>query len=162
MDTRATPSGGRHDFDFLAGRWTVAHRRLKERLAGCREWETFGGTTELRHILQGQGVIDDNTLDLPGDPYAAATVRTFDVRTGLWSIWWIDSRHPGIGEPVHGRFEDGVGTFLGDDELGGRPIRVRFLWSDITPTSARWSQAFSADDGATWETNWVMDFSRVA
>ncbi len=62
---------------------------------------------------------------------------------------------------MHGRFEDGVGTFLGDDELHGRPIRVRFLWSGISAQAARWEQAFSGDGGATWETNWVMDFRRA-
>ncbi|WP_171981925.1 hypothetical protein [Brevundimonas sp. LM2] len=44
---------------------------------------------------------------------------------------------------------------------GDRPVVARFTWSDIGPASARWSQAFSYDDGATWETNWVMVFSRV-
>jgi hypothetical protein len=29
------PADGRADFDFLAGCWTVAHRRLRERLTGC-------------------------------------------------------------------------------------------------------------------------------
>ena len=35
------------DFDFLEGRWKVHHRRLKERLVGCTEWEEFadGGET---------------------------------------------------------------------------------------------------------------------
>jgi hypothetical protein len=28
--------------------------------------------------------------------------------------------------------------------------------------AARWEQAFSDDGGATWETNWTMDFARVA
>ncbi len=84
-------------------------------------------------------MIDDNTLGLPGDPYAAATLRTFDPKTGLWSIWWIDSRRPGIGEPVHGRV----------------------LWSGITPTTARSAQAFAADGGDTRETNRVMDFTRA-
>ena len=34
------------DFDFQQGRWQVRHRRLKSRLAGCTEWETFAGTSE--------------------------------------------------------------------------------------------------------------------
>jgi hypothetical protein len=37
----------------------------------------------------------------------------------------------------------------------------RYLWSDITPDSVRWAQALSADDGATWETNWVMEMTRT-
>jgi hypothetical protein len=44
----------------------------------------------------------------------------------------------------------------------GRPVRVIFIWDEITASSARWSQAFSYDDGVTWETNWVMQFTRTA
>ena len=86
------------------------------------------------------------------------SVRVFDPATKLWSIWWIDGRHPHLEPPVHGRLE-GVGTFEGDDVFEGRPIRVRFLWSGISARSARWEQAFSADGGATWEVNWVMRFT---
>jgi hypothetical protein len=35
------------------------------------------------------------------------------------------------------------------------------VWSDIAANSCRWRQAFSADGGKTWETNWIMDFTRV-
>ncbi|MEU6202707.1 hypothetical protein ABZ814_03840 [Micromonospora musae] len=62
--------------------------------------------------------------------------------------------------PLVGRFVDGVGTFYADDVDEGRPIRCRFIWSEITATSARWEQAFSIDDGRTWETNWIMEFTR--
>ena len=59
-----------------------------------------------------------------------------------------------------GAFRDGVGTFFADDVWKGKPIRVRFVWSQITAKSARWEQAFSDDAGKTWETNWVMEFKR--
>ena len=66
-----------------------------------------------------------------------------------------------MGEPVHGRFENGVGRFYGDDLDDGRCVRVVFVWDQITATSARWSQAFSYDEGLTWETNWIMQFTRT-
>jgi len=151
-----------NDFDFLVGHWTVRHRRLKARLARCIEWEEFGGTCSLRPLLDGQANVDDNVLDMPSGTYRAASIRAYDPATRQWSIWWLDSRQPhDFGTPVVGAFKDGTGTFFADDVLNGQPIRVRFLWTDITPSSARWQQAFSNDGGATWETNWIMDFQRV-
>ena len=153
---------GRDDFAFLSGRWNVQHRRLVARLAGSEDWQEFAGTTELWPLLGGAGNVDDNFLDLPGDPYRAASLRSFDPATGLWSIWWLDARRPGaIDVPVVGRFVDGVGTFEADDTFEGRPIRVRFRWTRTATSSPRWEQAFSADGGATWETNWEMDFTRA-
>jgi hypothetical protein len=61
--------------------------------------------------------------------------------------------------PVEGGFEGSRGEFYGDDEDGGRPIRVRFLWTLLGPDRARWEQAFSYA-GGPWETNWVMEFAR--
>ena len=152
-----------HDFDFLIGKWRVHHRRLKERLAGSDEWEEFGGTSELWMILGGAGTIDDNVIELPGGTYRAATVRAFDRRSQKWSIWWIDGRTPGpLDPPMVGGFEGGVGRFFADETFNDKPIRVRFLWSDITADSARWEQSFSPDEGETWEVNWVMQFTRVA
>jgi hypothetical protein len=151
-----------HDWDFLVGSWTVRHRRLKARLAGCAEWDEFNGSSVLWLALGGLGTFDDNVLELPDGTYRAVTLRAFDAASGQWSIWWLDGRNPAVLDPpVRGGFADGVGTFVGDDVLNGRPIKVRFRWSRITPVSAQWDQAFSPDGGATWETNWVMDLTRV-
>ena len=158
--TEAHP--GAADFDFFIGSWKVAHHRLKERLAGCTEWADFGGTCVTQKILGGLGNIDDNLLDLPGGAYRAVTLRAFDAATGNWSIWWLDGRNPGsLDTPMVGRFGGGVGRFYADDSLAGRPIRVRFLWTMSKPGSPRWEQAFSPDGGNSWETNWVMDFTRA-
>ena len=151
-----------HDFDFLVGNWKVRHHRLKVRLADNHEWEDFDGASSLHYSMGGYGTFDDNVINLPSGPYRAVTVRTYDPKTKLWHIWWFDGRFPGEGggQPVIGSFKDGVGTFYGDDTFNGKPIKVRFIWSNLK-TKPHWEQAFSADGGKTWETNWVMDFTRV-
>jgi hypothetical protein len=157
------PGPAVHDFDFYMGRWRVHHRRLKERLAGSDEWQEFDGTSEAWSILGGAGNIDDNILELPAGTYRAISLRTFNPTTDKWSIWWLDGRDPSrLDPPVVGGFEDGIGTFVAQDTFNGRPILVRFLWSDITETTCRWEQAFSTDGGETWEVNWVMESTRIS
>lgn len=150
------------DFDFLMGIWTCRHRYRVRRLAGCDDWIGFDGTCAARKILDGHGNIDESDIAFPGGGYRGMSLRTRDPGTGRWSIHWLDSRRPGrMTPPVKGGFDGGIGLFYGDDEFGGRPIRVRFLWSRITPRSARWERAFSLDEGNSWETNWFMDFTRA-
>jgi hypothetical protein len=163
MRARTTPTApGLDDWRFIEGRWNVHHRRLIARLAGSDEWQEFEGTSELWPLMAGAANVDDNVLNLPGDPYRAASFRSFDPKTGNWSIWWLDGRNPGVLDvPVVGRFENGVGRFEADDMFEGRPIRVRFLWTRTDTASPRWEQAFSDDGGRTWETNWEMDFTRA-
>lgn len=152
--------GAPSDFDFVIGDWVVKHRRLKERLKGCDEWVEFEGESSTRKILGGFGNLEDNLLHLPDGAYRAAALRSYNAETGKWSIWWLDGRAPGaLDVPVVGGFSDGVGLFFADDSLDGVPIKVRFKWISLEQNRARWEQAFSADGGATWETNWTMDFS---
>ena len=149
------------DFDFVHGDWTVKHRRLVQRLAGCDDWIEFDGEMSTRPILGGFGNLEDNRLQFPEGEFRAVALRSYDAAAGTWSIWWLDGRFPGrIDVPVVGAFVDGVGTFFADDTFEGRPIRIRFLWSRASADELRWEQAFSADAGRTWETNWTMRFSR--
>jgi hypothetical protein len=149
------------DFDFQIGSWHVRHRRLKERLVGCTEWEEFDGTSTMRPILGGNGNLEDNELEIASGTYRAIALRSFDPGRGLWAIWWLDGRAPlTLGVPVLGSFEDGVGRFFADDEQDGRAVRLRFLWLRTDTGMPRWEQAMSTDGGSSWETNWTMDFVR--
>jgi hypothetical protein len=150
-----------NDFDFLIGSWRVHHLRLKERLAGNHDWIEFEGTCAMQKILGGAGNVDDNVLDFPDGAYRAVTLRTYDPAKRQWSIWWVDSRNPShLDPPVIGGFQNGVGTFYADDTFKEKPIRVRFLWTNLA-TEPHWEQAFSDDGGKTWETNWIMKFVRI-
>jgi hypothetical protein len=151
-----------HDFDFWIGTWSGRNRRLQERLAGCDEWDEFEGTCVARPVLDGLGNVEEFRTDYQGG-IVGMSLRLFDPVTRLLAIYWIDSRHCGVLEPpVLGSFSDGVGVFECDDTFEGRPIVVRYTWSDITDATARWEQSFSADGGKTWETNWLVEHRRLS
>jgi hypothetical protein len=156
-----THRDGSHDFDFWVGRWRVRNERLVKRLQGCTEWETFEATVEARFLPGGLGNIDEfHTEHWPG--YVGMSFRFYNPGTRQWSIYWASNRTGTLDPPVVGSFSTGVGVFEGRDVLDGRPIVVRFTWSDITKAGARWEQAFSPDEGRTWEKNWVMVMTRAA
>jgi hypothetical protein len=153
---------GRRDFDFFHGRWKVLNQRLQDRLQGSTEWQEFEATCECGPVIGGLGNVDHFRAIFPdGKPIEGMSVRTFDPRTRLWSISWADNRVCRLLPPVIGRFENGRADFYGDDVCNGQPVRVVYHWTDITPASARWEQEFSADGGATWESNWVMTFTKT-
>ena len=154
---------GLHDFDFLAGEWRTHHRRLKERLVSSHEWVEFDGTLDTRLLMGGWANSGDNWFNVPGGAYRGVSLRSYDSKTGQWAIWWLDSRDPfgALDPPMKGRFTNGGANFYADDTFKGKPIRVRYIWSRITLTSAHWEQAYSANGGQTWETNWITDFERV-
>ena len=152
-----------NDFDFIIGDWTVLHRRLNERLCGCTDWTEFSGTSSTRKILGGFGNVEDNVLFFPTEEVRAAAFRSFDTGTGTWAIWWLDRRAPhALDTPVVGTFTGTVGTFYAEATLAEKPVKVRFIWNKNPAGNPTWEQAFSADAGATWETNWTMEFRRRA
>ena len=149
------------DFDFWFGSWDVRNRWLRRRLAGSDDWEEFHATVVARPLLDGVGNEDEFRTDHAGG-FIGMSFRFFDPERGRWSIYWADSRRPGeLDPPVFGTFSGDVGLFEGEDVHRGRPILVRFTWTGVTTTTPRWEQAFSDDGGRTWETNWVMDFTRA-
>jgi hypothetical protein len=155
---------GRRDFDFLAGSWQVVNRKLRDPTPEApTEWVEFEADVDSWLILGGLGNVD--TYHFPNfpdrGPFHGFALRLFDPESRLWRIWWASSVGGGeLDPPLSGRFTDGIGEFEGDDRFAGYPIKVRFEWSNITDTSARWQQWFSFDEGATFALNWVMEFSR--
>lgn len=155
---------GRADFDFIFGDWTVSHRKLVDPTdPGCDEWFEFESTSHAEPIFGGLAHLDRIVCGpaTPGGAWEGLTLRQFDPPERLWRIWWASSRNPGrVDPPLSGRFTDGVGQFVGDDVLAGRPIKLRFHWTHPQPARARWTQEFSHDAGRSWQLNWTMDFVR--
>lgn len=147
-----------HDFHFFHGDWEVLHRRRTDFLDPDSEWSEFAGTSRCRPLFDGTANLDE--IDMPHLSAKGATLRLFDRETGRWSLNWASSITGTLFPPVFGRFDGGRGEFHGDDTHDGKDVRVRFVWSGVSATTARWEQAFSLDGGETWLTNWTMDFTR--
>lgn len=153
---------GRHDFDFFAeGVWKVSHRRLKSYLSGETAWDRFEGSVTTRTFLENLGTIDENEIHAPGGTYRGSTLRLFDPKTQLWSVYWMDGRFAVLEPPMRGKWEDGRCVLMGDDSYKGKPIKLRQTYSRLPGSNPHWQQEMSADGGATWETNWHMDYTRA-
>jgi hypothetical protein len=149
-----------HDFDFLFGSWRVHNRYLRNRLQHSTEWVEFDARSHVEPLLDGFGHLDRYSAVRDGEPFEGITLRLFDPATGEWSLHWADTvRARNLLPPMVGRFIGDVGEFFGEETVDGKKVLCRFRWTR-TIGSPRWEQAFSNDDGKTWETNWIMTFSR--
>ncbi|RSN24761.1 hypothetical protein DL990_33250 [Amycolatopsis sp. WAC 01416] len=145
------------EFDFLVGSWNVLNRRLTKRLAGSDDWVEFTAPAKSWSLFEGKANVDEIVFP---DGVRGLTLRLFDPVARKWSLNWSSSDTGRLFPPVIGEFTDGRGVFYGEDTEGDTPVRVRFIWSDVTENSARWEQAFSIDNGESWEVNWIMTFNR--
>jgi hypothetical protein len=157
----ASSTSSSHDFDFLVGKWKMKNKHLNARLANCKEWTEFESFVENDNGLQGMGNFDIVTRAVDGKIYEGRTVRIFDLATRLWRLYWMDSKGGSIDPPVLGSFNNGIGLFFCKDIQVGKPVIVVFRWDKTNPDQPRWSQAFSDDNGKTWEWNYENTSYRI-
>jgi hypothetical protein len=156
-----SPTSSQNDFDFFEGKWKLHNKKLKSRLSNCTEWIEFESTQEMYRVLNGIGNIDNFLATFDGEPFEGMTLRLFNPKTKLWSIYWADSNEGRLDPPVLGSFENSVGHFITKDKFNEKDILVVFRWDARNKDNPIWSQAFSDDQGKTWEWNWYMYMSRI-
>lgn len=155
-------AASRGDFDYFLGSWRVEHRRLRKRLVGSNDWETFGGHTRCQRMFDGLVNLNESVSYRNGSASYGLGLRALDEPGGRWADWYLSAGDPSkIDPPLYGRFVKGVGTFLSREMFEGGQVIVRGQFAPVNVDEARWEQAFSTDEGGTWETNWVMRYLRV-
>src|ERR1700761_2349638 len=82
---------GAHGFDFEFGNWRV-HHHVKRAADG--KWIDYNGTSSDRPLMDGSANVEDNTFFRPTGNTQGVALRAYDRKTGLWAIWWVDSRAP--------------------------------------------------------------------
>ena len=151
-----------HDFDFDFGTWKMNIRRRLHPLTGSDEWTTMEGTTVTNKIWNGRANLATVEADGPTGHLELLALRLYDPQAQQWSISFATSDSPVLSIPAVGTFTDGRGEFYDSELYRGRNILVRFsIWA-ISPKEVHSEQAFSADGGQSWETNWINTYTRVS
>ena len=151
---------GQHDFDFSIGTWKTHISRLQKPLTGSTTWVDYDGVSVVREILNGHANLFELSADGPAGHLEGVGLRLYNPESHQWSLNWANGTTGVLGVPTIGEFKSGRGVFVDQESFNDRVILVRNSFMDITPNSARFEQTFSDDGGETWETNWVMTFTR--
>ena len=154
---------GLHDFDFAIGTWKSHVRRLQKPLTGSTSWIEGDAMVSVRKIWNGAGNLEEVELTTPAGHLEGLTLRLYDPKAQQWRLYWANANQAVLTSPVSmGEFKDGRGEFYDQETWDGKIILVRHRFSEITPKSYHFEQAFSADQGQTWEPNWIADVTRTS
>lgn len=148
------PSGAR-DFDWEIGAWE-AQVRVRAPLSEEAAWTEFRGTSIVHAFADGRANLVE--LDVANGELRieGVSLRLYNPETRQWSLNFASMRDDGqLTPPVYGGFVGGRGVFYGQDTVDGRVVLVRFVISDVSASSARFVQSYSADGGQTWTDNWI-------
>lgn len=162
LNIQPSATSSQNDFNFLEGKWKVQNRKLKTRLNNSNDWSEFDSELHMRKTINGLGNVENYYAEFDGKPFEGQAIRLFNPQTKLWTIYWTDSNNPVMDQhPVTGSFENGIGKFYAIDTFLNKPIIVLYQWDVTDLQQPKWSQAFSVDDGKTWEWNWEMILTRI-
>jgi hypothetical protein len=147
-------SGNFHDFDFAAGNWKTRILHLQRSPGQADDWAAWTGRVVVGKVWGGRSNIQEIEVNTPSGRLEELRLCLYRPLLHQWYLYWADSDDGILDKPVIGEFRNGVGRFYDQEDYKGRAIFVRHLYSQITPRSYHWQQAFSDDGGATWHANW--------
>ena len=150
-----------HDFDFEIGAWKTHISRLDHPLTGSNTWLTYDGTSVVRTLLDGRANLVELSVAGSAGRIEGLSIRLYHPQSRQWTLHYANIKDGELTPAVAGRFTNGRGAFYGDDTLNGKPIKVRFIISQLTTESWLFEQAFSADRGRSWELNWRAVDTRI-
>jgi hypothetical protein len=157
-NTAYTPgSGPEHDFDFNMGHWKTQIRAVLNPLSAPDVWSNLQGTHVVYRVWGDWADIGQLEVDGPGGHVEYMALRLYDRKSRQWRVYFANGESGTLEPPMIGEFKDGVGTFIGLDEMEGKTVLVRNIWSDITAKSCHQSFAISVDGGKTWVPTWISN-----
>lgn len=153
---------GTHDFDFNQGTWRTHIRRNLTPLAGKSEVVELDGEVRVRPIWNGKAFLEEIEADGSRGHWQAMTLFLYNPQARQWSMSFASSANGRLDTPMIGSYADGRIALYQHEDVDGRAIFVRGVWSDITPTSHSYEEDFSDDGGKTWVTSFTARLTKVS
>ena len=150
-----------NDFAFHIGTWQTKLKVLKNPLSNSTTWVEFEGTSIVREVCNGKANMVELTVQGMAGKIEGVSLRLYNPLTKQWSLNYANMKTGNLEIPAVGGFKNGSGEFYNEDTFNGKKILVRFIISGITKNSIHFEQAFSDDNGKTWEINWIADDIRM-
>lgn len=99
---------GQHDFDFEVGTWSTHVRRRVRPLTGSTTWVEMKGTTVVRKVWNGGGVLVELQADGPGGRFEGLSLRLYNPQSRQWSLNFANRSDGVLTPPTIGQFKDGL------------------------------------------------------
>jgi hypothetical protein len=152
-------------FDFWIGDWRIEQKILRQ----DGSWLKEDAKTSVAPALDGCALVEhwEGTVQFfwegmkQPEAMRGLSVRSYDAKSGNWSIYWMDTRSPRFGVPYVGRLEEGGGEFFREWQAPQGKRRGRITFTRAGPDEVHWDLAISKDDGKSWSTIWIMEMHRA-
>ena len=157
--TDGPPDHGR-EFDFWLGAWDVQNRHLQD----DGTWrDTFRARATIASVVDGHAVLEAWS-GIDGHPLRGFSLRAWDPDLERWVVIlnWTARGPSGFGRMEGTAATDHISIFPPGVADSGTKRYERYTFSEAAPTSCRWDAARTADGGETWQTYWIMAFTRTA
>jgi hypothetical protein len=137
-------------FDFWLGDWELSYKAADGR--------TLRSRNKVTKILDGC-VLLEQFAGAPGTRLDGHSVSTYDRNVKRWKQTWVDNSASYL--DFTGGFAEEKMILVRDAERQGKKFKQRMVWQDIRADALKWLWQRSDDGGATWSTQWEIDYSRV-
>jgi hypothetical protein len=134
-----------HQFDFWIGKWDV------------KSQGALVGHSEIQQIL-GTCVILENWTGMQGG--SGKSFNTYDTESHAWRQFWVDDRGTST-LFTDGKLENGAMRFLTHSRgADGKDVLGRLSFYDLAKDRVRQWKERSTDGGATWTTDYDLQYER--
>ena len=137
-----------HQLDFWLGDWDLSY---------AKNGQVVHSANRITRVLDGCVILEEFT-GAPGTALDGRSVSTYDPAVSRWKQAWVDNQ--GSYLDFDGEIAPGEVTFARSFTREGKKTMQRMIFRDIKRDSLKWLWQQSTDGGATWSTQWEIDYRR--